>query len=168
MINFAKGVTNGVIPMGGVICSDRIYQAMMQAHDSSPEHAIELFHGYTYSGHPVACAAAIATLQLYQQEGLFERAARLSPLLGEVAHSRLRGQPHVVGIRSLGLAAAVELAPGPVPGRRAYEVFMRCFQAGLLVRPAGDNIVLCPPFIIEPAQIEQMFDQLAQALQQQA
>ena len=168
MINFAKGVTNGVIPMGGVICSDRIYQAMMQAHSGSPEHAIELFHGYTYSGHPVACAAAIATLQLYQQEGLFERAARMGPLLGDAVHSRLRGLPHVVGIRSLGLAAAVELAPGPVAGRRAYEVFMRCFQTGLLVRPAGDNIVLCPPFIIEPAQIERMVDLLADAISQQA
>ena len=116
----------------------------------------------------MACAAAIATLQLYQQEGLFERAARMGPLLGDAVHSRLRGLPHVVGIRSLGLAAAVELAPGPVAGRRAYEVFMRCFQTGLLVRPAGDNIVLCPPFIIEPAQIERMVDLLADAISQQA
>jgi beta-alanine--pyruvate transaminase len=168
MINFAKGVTNGVIPMGGVICSDRIYEAMMQAHECSPEHAIELFHGYTYSGHPVACAAALATLQIYQDEGLFARAAEMGTVLGDAVHSRMRGLPHVVGIRTLGLAAAVELAPGAQPGKRAYDVFMHCFHQGVLVRPAGDNLVLCPPFIVQAAEIDRMVDVLASAIAQQA
>jgi beta-alanine--pyruvate transaminase len=93
MLNFAKAVTNGVIPLGGVICSDRIYDAMMGAHGSAPEHAIEFFHGYTYSGHPVACAAAIATLELFQQENLFERAGEMGPVLGDAMHSALKGCP---------------------------------------------------------------------------
>ena len=168
MINFAKCVTNGVIPMGGVICSDRIYSAMMQSHGSSPDHAIELFHGYTYSGHPVACAAAIATLQLFDEEGLFERAALMGKLMGDAVYARVRGLPHVVGIRTLGLAAAVELRAGAVAGQRAYEVFLRCFQRGVLVRPAGENLVLCPPFIVEPAHIEQMVEVLALAIAEQA
>ena len=168
MINFAKGVTNGVIPMGGVICSDRIYEAMMQAHERSPEHAIELFHGYTYSGHPVACAAALATLQLYQDEGLFARAGQMGTVLGDAVHALIRGLPHVVGIRTLGLAAAVELAPGAVPGKRAYDVFMNCFHQGVLVRPAGDNLVLCPPFIVQAAEIDRMVEVLASAITQQA
>ncbi len=168
MINFAKGVTNGVMPLGGVICSDRIYEAMMQAHERSPEHAIELFHGYTYSGHPVACAAALATLQLYQDEGLFARAAQMGPVLGDAVHGRIRGLPHVVGIRTLGLAAAVELAPGALPGKRAYDVFMNCFHQGVLVRPAGDNLVLCPPFIVQSAEIDRMVEVLASAITQQA
>jgi beta-alanine--pyruvate transaminase len=168
MINFAKCVTNGVIPMGGVICSDRIYDALMQAHEGSPDHAIELFHGYTYSGHPVACAAAIATLQLFDDEGLFERAGRMGALLGRAVHERIKGLPHVVGIRTLGLAAAVELAPGPVAGQRAYEVFLRCFHQGVLVRPAGENLVLCPPYIVEQGQIEQMVEVLAGSITQQA
>jgi beta-alanine--pyruvate transaminase len=168
MINFAKCVTNGVIPMGGVICSDRIYDALMQAHEGSPDHAIELFHGYTYSGHPVACAAAIATLQLFDDEGLFERAGRMGALLGRAVHERIKGLTHVVGIRTLGLAAAVELAPGPVAGQRAYEVFLRCFHQGVLVRPAGENLVLCPPYIVEQGQIEQMVEVLAGSITQQA
>ena len=168
MLNFAKGVTNGVIPMGGVICSQRIYDAMMQAHDSSPEHAIELFHGYTYSGHPVACAAAIACLSLYQQEALFERAGQMGKLLGDAVHSQIKGLPHVVGIRTLGLAAAVELAPAALPGKRAFDVFMSCFAKGVLVRPAGENLVLCPPYIVEPAHIDQMVSVLAQAIREHA
>ncbi len=168
MINFAKCVTNAVIPMGGVICSDRIYDTMMQSHGSSPDHAIELFHGYTYSGHPVACAAAIATLQLFDDEGLFERAGRMGTLLGQAVHGRIKGLPHVVGIRTLGLAAAVELAPGAVAGQRAFEVFLRCFHRGVLIRPAGENLVLCPPFIVEPAQIDQMVEVLAKAITEQA
>jgi beta-alanine--pyruvate transaminase len=167
MINFAKGVTNGVMPLGGVICSDRIYEAMMQAHERSPEHAIELFHGYTYSGHPVACAAALATLQLYQDEGLFARAGQMGTVLGDAVHGRIRGLPHVVGIRTLGLAAAVELASGAVPGKRAYDVFMNCFHQGVLVRPAGDNLVLCPPFIVQAAEIDRMVEVLASAITQQ-
>ncbi len=146
----------------------RIYDAMMQAHGSSPEHAIELFHGYTYSGHPVACAAAIACLSLYQQEALFERAGQMGRLLGDAVHSQIKGLPHVVGIRTLGLAAAVELAPAALPGKRAFDVFMSCFAKGVLVRPAGENLVLCPPYIVEPAHIEQMVSVLAQVLREHA
>ena len=168
MLNFAKCVTNGVIPLGGVICSDRIYEAMMQANAVSPEHAIEFFHGYTYSGHPVACAAAIATLQLFEDEQLFARAGQMGQVLGNAMHSQLKGLPNVVGIRTLGLAGAVEFAPAALPGKRAYDIFLDCFQQGVLVRPAGENVVLCPPYIVEPSQIAQMVDVLAAAIRRNA
>jgi beta-alanine--pyruvate transaminase len=165
MLNFAKAVTNGVIPLGGVVCSDRIYEAMMGAHGSAPEHAIEFFHGYTYSGHPVACAAAIATLDLFREEQLFERAGQMGPVLGNAVHSAIKGLPNVIGIRSLGLAAAVELAPRPgLPGKRAFDVFMDCYQRGVLVRNAGDNLVFAPPFIVEQAHIDTMVNVLADAI----
>ncbi len=168
MLNFAKCVTNGVIPLGGVLCSDRLYESLMQAHEASPAHAIEFFHGYTYSGHPVACAAALATLNLFEEEQLFARAGRMGTVLGDAMHAALQGLPTVVGIRTLGLAGAVELAPAASPGQRAYEVFMTCFQNGVLVRPAGENLVLCPPYIVEPAQIEQMVGVLAEAIRRHA
>jgi beta-alanine--pyruvate transaminase len=165
MLNFAKAITNGVFPLGGVICTDRIYDAMMGAHGSAPEHAIEFFHGYTYSGHPVGCAAAIATLDLFREEQLFERAGQMGPVLGDAMHSALKGLPHVIGIRSLGLAAAVELAPRPgLPGKRAFDVFMDCYHRGVLVRNAGDNLVFAPPFIVEQAHIETMVGVLADAI----
>jgi beta-alanine--pyruvate transaminase len=148
MLNFAKAVTNGVIPLGGVICRDFIYDAMMNA--NSPAHAIEFFHGYTYSGHPVACAAAIATLDLMKEENLFARAGQKGQVLGNAMHSTLKGLPNVVGIRTLGLAGAVELAPiAGSPGKRAYDIFMDCFHKGVWVRPAGENIVICPPYIVQ-------------------
>ena len=165
MLNFAKGVTNGVIPLGGVICSDRIYDAMMNAHSGAPEHAIEFFHGYTYSGHPVACAAAIATLTLFKEEKLFERAGQMGKLLGEAMHSGLKGLPNVIGIRTLGLAGAVELLPiAGSPGKRAYDIFMHCYHAGVLVRPAAENIVVCPPYTIEKEHIERIVDVVGQAI----
>jgi beta-alanine--pyruvate transaminase len=165
MLNFAKAVTNGVIPLGGVICRQGIYDAMMQANKASPGHAIEFAHGYTYSGHPVACAAAVATLNLFQQEDLFARAGQMGKRLGDAFHSQLKGLPNVIGIRSLGLAAAVELAPlAGAPGKRAYDVFLDCFDRGVLVRPAGDVVVLCPPFIVTEAQIGQLVETLAGAL----
>jgi beta-alanine--pyruvate transaminase len=169
MLNFAKAVTNGVFPLGGVVCTDRIYDAMMGAHGSAPEHAIEFFHGYTYSGHPVACAAAIATLDLFREEQLFERAGAMGPVLGDAMHSALKGLPHVIGIRSLGLAAAVELAPLPgLPGKRAFDVFMDCYHRGVLVRNAGDNLVFAPPFIVEKSHIETMVGVLADAIKRVA
>ena len=114
-----------------------------------PEHLIELFHGYTYSGHPVACAAGLATLDIYERERLFERAASLSPLWEEAVHL-LRGGPHVIDIRNLGLVAGIELQPRPdEPGKRAYEVLLDCFENGVLVRQAGDIIALSPPLIVE-------------------
>ena len=168
MLNFAKAVTNGVIPLGGVVCTDRIYDAMMGAHGSAPEHAIEFFHGYTYSGHPVACAAAIATLDLFREENLFARAGEMGPVLGDAMHGALKGLPNVIGIRSLGLAAAVELAPMPgLPGKRAFDVFMDCYHHGVLVRNAGDNLVFAPPYIVEREHIETMVSVLADAIRRQ-
>ncbi len=169
MLNFAKGVTNGVIPMGGVICRDFIHRAIMDANNQAPEHAIEFFHGYTYSGHPVAAAAAVATLQLFRDEDLFGRAGQVGKRLGDAMHSALKGLPHVVGIRALGLAGAVELSSLPgLTGKRAYDIFLDCFRHGVLVRPAGENLVLAPPFIVEPAQIDQMVDTLASAIRRHA
>ncbi len=167
MLNFAKCVTNGVIPMGGVICRDFIYDAMMNT--GAPEHGIEFFHGYTYSGHPVSCAAAIATLSLLKEEKLFERAAKMGPVLGDAMHNAMKGLPHVIGIRSLGLAAVVELAPLPgAPGKRAYDIFLDCFNHGSLVRPAGDNLVLAPPYIVEDSHIDQLVSTLATSIKKHA
>ena len=165
MLNFAKCVTNGVIPLGGVICSDRIYDGMMAAHSQAPEHAVEFFHGYTYSGHPVACAAAIATLNLFQEEDLFERAGRMGVVLGNALHSGLKGLPNVVGIRALGLAGAVELSPlAGAPGKRAFDIFMHCYHHGVMVRPAAENIVVCPPYIVLEAQIDQIVSVIGDAI----
>ncbi len=168
MLNFAKCVTNGVIPLGGVICSDSIYNGMMQANASSPEHAIEFFHGYTYSGHPVACAAALATLELFEDEQLFARAGQMGQMLGDAMHSQLKGLPTVASIRTLGLAGAVEMTPSSLPGKRPYDIFMDCFQQGVLVRPAGENIVLCPPYIVQESQIAQMVDVVATSIRKHA
>jgi beta-alanine--pyruvate transaminase len=163
MLNFAKCVTNGVIPLGGVVCREHIYDAMMNA--GSPEHVVEFFHGYTYSGHPVACAAAIATLNLFKEEELFARAHRMGKLLGGALHSAFKGMEGVVSIRTLGLAGAVELTPLPgLPGKRAYEIFLDCYHQGLLFRPAGDNLVLCPPYIVSEAEITQMVEMLAKSV----
>jgi beta-alanine--pyruvate transaminase len=167
MLNFAKAVTNGVIPLGGVICRDFIYDAMMNA--NSPAHAIEFFHGYTYSGHPVACAAAIATLDLMKEENLFARAGEQGIKLGNAMHSALKGLPNVIGIRTLGLAGAVELASIPgTPGKRAYDIFMDCFHKGVWVRPAGENIVICPPYIVEDAHIDQIVQTVADSIRRHA
>ena len=167
MLNFAKAVTNGVVPLGGVVVRDFIHDAVMQA--GGPEHAIEFFHGYTYSGHPVACAAAVATLQLMQDEALFARAATQGRVLGDAMHSLLRGLPTVNGIRTLGLAGAVELAPlAGSPGKRAYDIMLDCFHRGVWLRAAGENMVLCPPYIVESAHIEQMVQTLADSIRRHA
>jgi beta-alanine--pyruvate transaminase len=169
MLNFAKCVTNGVIPLGGVICRQHIYDSMMNAHGSAPEHAIEFFHGYTYSGHPVSCAAAIATLELFQEENLFARAGEMGKVLGDAMHSALKGLPNVISIRSLGLAAVVELSPiAGLPGKRAFDVFMDCFHRGVLVRHAADNLVFAPPFIVEKSHIDTMVNVLADAIKRNA
>ncbi len=165
MLNFAKCVTNGVIPLGGVICRDFLYDALM----NGPEHVTEFFHGYTYSGHPVACAAAIATLDLFAQENLFERAGQMGQVLGDAMHAAFKGLPNVVGIRSLGLAGAVELASIPgSPGKRAYDIFLDCYHHGVLVRNAGENLVLCPPYIVEKSHIDQLVGTLADAIRRHA
>jgi beta-alanine--pyruvate transaminase len=150
-----------------VVCREHIHAAIM--HTDAPLHAIEFAHGYTYSGHPVACAAAVATMDLFVQEDLLARAAAAGPLLGDAVHAAIKGLPNVVGIRSLGLAAAVELAPNPsAPGKKAYEVFLDCLAHGVLVRSAGDNLVLAPAYVVTPAQIAQMVDTLAAAIKRQA
>jgi beta-alanine--pyruvate transaminase len=169
MLNFAKCVTNGVIPLGGVICRDHLYETIMSANEKSPAHAIEFFHGYTYSGHPVACAAAIATLNLFKEENLFARAGEMGKFLGDTMHSALKGLPNVIGIRALGNAAAVELSSiAGLPGKRAYDIFIECYHKGALVRPAGENLVLAPPYIVEKAQIEQLVGTLADAIRKHA
>jgi beta-alanine--pyruvate transaminase len=167
MLNFAKCVTNGVIPLGGVICRDKLYDQMMKA--DTPDHVVEFFHGYTYSGHPVACAAAIATLNLMREENLFQRAGDMGRVLGDACHATFKGLPNVIGIRSLGGAAAVELAPiAGSPGKRAYDVFLDCFKRGALLRPAGDVLVIAPPFIAEKSHIDQLVTTLADSIRRHA
>jgi beta-alanine--pyruvate transaminase len=160
LITCAKGLTSGAVPMGAVIVHDAIYDAFM----TGPEFAIELFHGYTYSGHPLAAAAGLAALDVYRDEGLFERARALAPVFEEALHS-LRGLPHVIDIRNLGLVGAIELAPiAGQPTRRALDAWERCFDAGVLVRTTGDIIALSPPLVIEEAQIAQIVDTLRTVL----
>ncbi len=167
MLNFAKCVTNGVIPLGGVVCRDFIYDAMMNS--GAPDYAIEFFHGYTYSGHPVSCAAAIATLKLLKDENLFARAGQMGPVLGDAMHSAFKGLPNVIGIRSLGLAGAVELSSiAGAPGKRAYDIFLDCYNKGVLVRAAGENLVLCPPYIVEKEHIDKMVNVLADSIRKHA
>ncbi|MBY5916558.1 aspartate aminotransferase family protein [Rhizobium leguminosarum bv. viciae] len=164
LITTAKGITNGTIPMGAVFASRKVYDGLMVG----PDNAIELFHGYTYSGHPVACAAGLATLEIYEEEGLLTRAADLAEYWQEALHS-LTGLPHVVDIRNLGLVGAVELAPRDgAPGTRAYEIFVDCFNKGLLIRVTGDIIALSPPLIIEKTQIDRIVSTLGDALKRSA
>ena len=159
MITLAKGLTNGCVPMGGVLVTKDIYESFMQGPDG-----IELFHGYTYSAHPVACAAGLATLGIYQRDGLLTRAKTLAKRWEDAAHA-LRGLPHVIDIRTYGLILGLELEPLPgKPGARAYDVFTKCFERGVLVRQTADIIAMSPPLIVESAQIEQMFGTLADVL----
>ncbi len=145
-----------MIPLGGVVCTDRIYDAMMSANANSPEYAIEFFHGYTYSGHPVACAAGLAVLEIYAREDLFARVAAIAPLWEAALHG-LRAAPHVIDIRNVGLMGAIELSPRDgAPGARGYEVLVGALQAGLLVRATGDTIALSPPLIISEAEIDKL------------
>lgn len=160
MITAAKALTNGSIPMGAVFVRKHIYDAFMKG----PEGAIELFHGYTYSAHPAACAAGLAVQAIYQREGLLTRAASLSKTWEDAVHS-LRGLPHVIDIRNLGLVAGIELEPRPgAPTARAYEVFVKAFEKGILIRTTGDTIALSPPLIIEPRQIDQLVTTLGELI----
>jgi beta-alanine--pyruvate transaminase len=151
MITFAKGITSGTVPMGGVLVSSGIYKTFM----GGPS-GIELFHGYTYSAHPLACAAGLATLDLYAAEGLFERAARMAPKLENALHS-LKGARHVIDIRNHGLVGAVELEPrAGAAGARAFETYLKCYEKGVLVRQTGDIIAVAPALIVEDAHIDQI------------
>ena len=161
LLTMAKGVNNAAIPMGAVAVSREIHDTIMAA---GPGNAIELFHGYTYSGHPAAAAAAVATLDLYEKEGLFARAARLEPVFESAVHG-LRGAPHVKDIRNIGMAAAIELEPrAGQPGARAYEAFLACLKAGVLVRFTGDILAFSPPLIIDEEQIGALFSVVKTAL----
>ncbi|MCA3711432.1 MAG: aspartate aminotransferase family protein [Phenylobacterium sp.] len=156
----AKGITNGALPMGAVFAHRKVHDAIVQG----PPAAIEFFHGYTYSGHPVACAAALASLEVYRRDGLFTRVKTLAGLWEDSLHA-LRGKPNVIDIRNIGLMGAIELAPRPdAPGARGYEVLVKALKAGLLVRATGDIIALSPPLIISEAQIGQLFDILGGVL----
>jgi len=165
LMTVAKGLSNGSIPMGAVLASDKVHDAFMHG----PEGVIELFHGYTYSGHPVACAAALATLDIYQEEKLFDRAIELGQYWEDAIHA-LKGLPNVIDIRNFGLIGAIELSsrPGAV-GARAYEVFTRCFHdKDVLIRTTGDVIALSPPLIIEKSHIDQLFERIAEAMRETA
>ena len=164
MITTAKGLTNGVIPMGAVLTTGEIHDAFM----TGPEHMIELFHGYTYSGNPIASAAGIATLETYQEEGLFEHANALAPYWEDALHN-LRDLPHVKDLRNLGLIGAIELEPiEGEPTKRAFSAFLKAYEKGLLIRTTGDIIALSPPLIISKAQIDEIFDTLAGILKELA
>jgi beta-alanine--pyruvate transaminase len=160
LVTTAKGITSGVIPMGAVFASSDIYQAFM----NGPDNMIELFHGYTYSGHPVACAAALATLDTYEEEGLLTRASELSDYWADALHA-LKGLPNVIDIRNLGLIGAIELQPiEGAPTKRAFQAFLDAYEKGVLIRTTGDIIALSPPLTISKGQIEHLFDTLADVL----
>jgi beta-alanine--pyruvate transaminase len=161
MITAAKGITNGCVPMGATFVSDRMFDAFM----GGPDNAIDMFHGYTYSGHPLACAAALATLDTYEEENLFDKALSLGDYWQEALHS-LKGLPNVIDIRNFGLVGAIEMAPrAGAPGTRGYDVFARAFHEGhLLTRVTGDVIALSPPLIVEKGHIDRIVDVLADTI----
>lgn len=160
IITTAKGLTNGVVPMGAVIVREEIYQALMQG----PPHAVEFFHGYTYSGHPLAAAAGLAALQVYREEDGFARARAFEPLFEEAIHD-LRGEPNVIDIRNFGLMGGIELAPREgAPGLRGFEVFLKCFEAGVVIRNGGDILQFSPFLDSTPDEIGRIFDTVRQAI----
>jgi beta-alanine--pyruvate transaminase len=156
IITTAKGITNGTVPMGAVFVSSKVHDAFM----NGPEDVIDFFHGYTYSGHPIAAAAAVATLDVYQEEGLLTRAMELAPYWEERLHA-LKGLPHIIDLRNIGLIGAIEVEPLPgQPGKRAYDLFVKAFENNALIRQTGDIIALSPPLIVSKDQIDQLFDTL--------
>src|SRR5580658_769766 len=161
LLCFAKGVTSGTVPMGGVIARQSIYDAFMRG----PEHTIELFHGYTYSAHPLACAAGLATLDLYRDENLFDRAAALEPLFADAAMG-LKGLPGVLDIRTVGLTAGIDLASRPDAfGARACEAMDRAFQdEGVMIRITGETLALTPPLIVSESQIGEIFEKVGRVI----
>jgi len=154
ILTMAKAINNAAVPMGGVAASRTVHDTIV---NSGAQGAIELFHGYTYSAHPLAAAAAIATQDLYRREGLFERAHALAPKFEAAAHA-LRGEKHVKDVRNLGLVAGIELeSRDGAPGARAYEVFVKCFEAGVLIRFTGDILAFSPPLIVSEEEIARLF-----------
>jgi beta-alanine--pyruvate transaminase len=164
LMTLAKGITNGCVPMGAVVARQGLYDTFMQG----PEHLIEFFHGYTYSAHPLACAAGLATLDTYAEEGLLTRAGELQGYFAEAVHS-LKDAPHVIDIRNIGLVGGIELSPRPgAPSQRAFDVFLDCYEQGVLIRTTGDTIALSPPLIIERGQIDQLVDVVGRAIRRVA
>ncbi|HEX7638200.1 MAG TPA: aspartate aminotransferase family protein [Burkholderiaceae bacterium] len=164
LMTCAKGLTNGAVPMGAVIARQEIHDVFM----TGPEHLIEFFHGYTYSAHPLACAAGLATLDTYAEDGLLTRAGELAGYFAEAVHS-LKGLPNVIDVRNVGLVGGIELAPLPgQPARRAFDVFLDCYERGVLVRTTGDTVALSPPLIIERGQIDQLVGTLGDAIRRAA
>ena len=160
----AKGITNGSVPMGAVFAKQAIHDAFM----TGPEHLIEFPHGYTYSGHPLACAASLATLDTYSEEGLLTRAATMAPVFGDALHS-LEGVPHVIDVRNIGLVGGIELEPIPgQPGKRAFDTYLECWERGVMIRTTGDTIALSPPLIIENGHIDQLVSTIADVLKANA
>ncbi|WP_416906777.1 MAG: aspartate aminotransferase family protein [Polymorphobacter sp.] len=163
MICLAKGITNGAVPMGAVACHQSLHDTLIDAPGDAP--GIELFHGYTYSAHPLACAASLATLDVYEEDGLFARAASLAAHWEEAVH-RLAGAPHVIDVRNMGLVAGIEIAPDPnAPGARGQALFRALFDSGLLARATADILALSPPLIVSSEQIDEMVAHVAKALE---
>jgi beta-alanine--pyruvate transaminase len=161
MITFAKGVTSGSVPMGGVLATSAVHDAFMVG----PPGAIELFHGYTYSAHVLACAAGVATLQLYKDEDLFARAKRMAPVLEDALHS-LKGARHVIDIRNCGLVGAVELESRTgAPGARTFDAYLGCWEKGVLVRQAGEIICFAPALVVDESHIAEMVGTLRAVLE---
>jgi beta-alanine--pyruvate transaminase len=156
----AKALTNGAQPMGAVAISERIHAAIMGA---AQEGAIEFFHGYTYSGHPAACAAGLATLDIYRNEGLFERGRELSPYFQDAIFS-LRDAPHIVDIRGYGMIAAIDVAADGAPGRRGHALQKKLFDSGLHLKTTGDCAIIAPPLIATREHIDMMTDILRRTL----
>jgi beta-alanine--pyruvate transaminase len=164
LMTVAKGLTNGSVPMGAVIARDHVHDAFM----NGPEHLIEFFHGYTYSAHPLACAAGLGTLDTYAEEGLLTRAGELQGYFAEAVHA-LKGEPNVIDVRNIGLVGGIELAPiAGEPAKRGFNVFLDCWQQGVLVRTTGDTVALSPPLIIEREQIDRIVDAVRGAIRRNA
>ncbi|QIG94088.2 MULTISPECIES: aspartate aminotransferase family protein [unclassified Bradyrhizobium] len=164
MMTTAKGITNGSVPCGAVFATRQIHDALM----TGPEGMIELFHGYTYSAHPVACAAGIATLDIYKDEGLLTRGAQFADYFRDGLHS-LKGLPNVVDIRNIGLMGAVEVAPRDgVVAARGYDLMVDCFNSGLYLRMSGDSLAVSPPLIVEKKHIDDMVSILSDAIKRVA
>jgi beta-alanine--pyruvate transaminase len=163
LMTLAKGLTSGTVPMGAVLAKNEIYDTFM----TGPEEAIEFYHGYTYSGHPLAAAAGCATLDVYLGEGLFDRARELEGKFEDALHS-LKGEPNVIDVRNFGLIGAVELEPiEGQPTARAMQIFRDCFDKGLIIRTTGDTLAFSPPLIIEESQIETVVEGVRSALRSQ-
>jgi beta-alanine--pyruvate transaminase len=164
LITCAKGLTNGSVPMGAVLARDAIHDTFM----NGPEHLIEFSHGYTYSAHPLACAAGLGTLDTYAEEGLLTRANEMQDYFAQGVHS-LRGEPNVIDVRNIGLVGGVELAALPgEPTKRGFSVFLDCYDKGLLVRTTGDTVALSPPLIIERSHVDQIIETLRGAIRRAA